>query len=50
MLAIIQLLVLDAMYVSQGGITISGLDDVYQYRCEEPGLTSRSDQLLGAPD
>ena len=36
------------MYVSQGYITISGGDAAYQWRCEEPGLTSRHDKLVGA--
>ena len=38
----------DTMYVSQGGIPISGEDGVYQWSCDYPGLTSQSDQIVGA--
>ena len=38
----------DVIYVSQGQIPMSGGDTTYQWSLEEPGLTSRSDQLVDA--
>ena len=38
----------DVIYVSQGGIPMSVGDAAYQWSCEDPGLTSRYDQIVGA--
>ena len=35
------------MYVSQGGIPMSGGDAKYEWICEEAGLTLRYDKLVG---
>ena len=37
------------MYVSQGEMTISGGNSAYNWSCEDPGLTSWSDHLVGVP-
>ena len=43
-----QVLVEYVVYVSQVKIPMSGGDAAYQWICEEPSLTSRSDQVVGA--
>ena len=38
------------MYVSQDEVPISGGDTAYPWSCEEAGITSQSDQLVGASE
>ena len=47
MISTMQELVEDLMYVYQGNIIMFGGYDAYQWICEEYGLTSLSDQLVG---